>query len=112
MVSAFNRMVIGKYRFLETMGEGGESNPCYKPLFDETIDAPLPHKVEIDGTVKERRSTQSHTVDEHLTIGPARNFMAKAGDSDVTANENEKEADDNKKRSSTAALSELFQPPE
>ncbi|GMI26741.1 hypothetical protein TeGR_g10754 [Tetraparma gracilis] len=27
------RMVIGRYRLLETTGEGGESNPCVEPVF-------------------------------------------------------------------------------
>mmetsp|Transcript_16601 Transcript_16601/g.36867 ORF Transcript_16601/g.36867 Transcript_16601/m.36867 type:complete len:529 (-) Transcript_16601:42-1628(-) len=71
-----HRMVISKYRFLETMGEGGESNPCYKPLYDETIDAPLRHKVDIDGTITESRKLNiPHTVQESLTIGPGRNFL-------------------------------------
>ena len=75
-------MVISNYRFLETMGEGGESNPCYKPLYDETIDAPLRHTVGIDGTVTKRKILQSHTVNKHLTIGHVRNFEAVDGADD------------------------------
>lgn len=37
---AGHRMLVRKYRFLETTGEGGESNPCIAPLFDATVDAP------------------------------------------------------------------------
>lgn len=33
-----HRMVVSKYRFLETIGAGGTSNPCVDPLFDATID--------------------------------------------------------------------------
>mmetsp|Transcript_919 Transcript_919/g.1902 ORF Transcript_919/g.1902 Transcript_919/m.1902 type:complete len:202 (-) Transcript_919:67-672(-) len=100
-----HRMVIDKYRFLETMGEGGESNPCYKPLYDETIDAPLRHRVGIDGTVTERKSIQSHTVDKQMTIGSANNFLSQT----VAA-----AADDNAEtieKKSANTLSELFQPP-
>eukprot|EP00579_Thalassiosira_antarctica_P028207 CAMPEP_0202021182 /NCGR_PEP_ID=MMETSP0905-20130828/46319_1 /ASSEMBLY_ACC=CAM_ASM_000554 /TAXON_ID=420261 /ORGANISM="Thalassiosira antarctica, Strain CCMP982" /LENGTH=470 /DNA_ID=CAMNT_0048582983 /DNA_START=230 /DNA_END=1642 /DNA_ORIENTATION=+ len=102
-----HRMVISNYRFLETMGEGGESNPCYKPLYDETIDAPLRHTVGIDGTVTERKILQSHTVNEHLTIGHVRNFEGQAGAADAVDDSREK----NEKRNANA-LSELFQPPE
>jgi hypothetical protein len=35
-----HRMVISKFRFLETIGAGGESNPCVNPIFDETVAAP------------------------------------------------------------------------
>ena len=43
-----HRMVIKNFRFLETTGAGGESNPCFEPLFDETIDAPTPVEVTRD----------------------------------------------------------------
>ena len=33
-------MVVDRYRFLETVGAGGESDPCVSPFFDETILAP------------------------------------------------------------------------
>ena len=36
-----HRMLVHKFRFLETTGAGGDSNPCVKPLFDETMVAPL-----------------------------------------------------------------------
>ncbi len=35
-----HRMVVDRYRFLETIGAGGESDPCVDPIFDETIMAP------------------------------------------------------------------------
>ena len=90
-------MVISNYRFLETMGEGGESNPCYKPLYDETIDAPLRHTVGIDGTVTKRKILQSHTVNKHLTIGHVCNFSVQGGDVDA--------ADDSRdKRKSTVQM--------
>ena len=40
-----HRMLINKFRFLETTGAGGESNPCVEPLFEAIIDAPT--RVEI-----------------------------------------------------------------
>ena len=36
-----HRMLVNKFRFVETTGEGGDSNPCKNPLFDFTIEAPL-----------------------------------------------------------------------
>lgn len=97
------RMLIGRFRFLETMGEGGESNPCYKPIYDEYIEAPKQHTVEIDGTVKERKTTKARKVSHNasLTIGPTNNFLGE-------------ELDDNgdEARPANTALSELFQPPE
>ena len=44
-----HRMVVGEYRFLETTGEGGESNPCVKPIYEEIIEAPRRHNVTRDG---------------------------------------------------------------
>jgi hypothetical protein len=35
-----HRMVVSKFRFVETVGAGGESNPCIDLIFYETIDAP------------------------------------------------------------------------
>lgn len=43
-----HRMLVHKFRFVETTGAGGDSNPCKNPLFDITIEAPLrvvPRKV-------------------------------------------------------------------
>ncbi|VEU45066.1 unnamed protein product [Pseudo-nitzschia multistriata] len=35
-----HRMLVHEFRFLETTGAGGDSNPCTSPLFDETMAAP------------------------------------------------------------------------
>ena len=37
---AGHRMFVHKFRFVEMTGEGGDSNPCTNPLFDETMAAP------------------------------------------------------------------------
>ena len=101
-----HRMVVEKYRFLETMGEGGESNPCYRPIYDEIIQAPLKHTVGIDGSVEEKRiHSTPHQVDGNLTYGRAslatdRNFISESADED-TENTMKK----------TATLSDLFEPP-
>jgi hypothetical protein len=97
-----HRMVISKYRFIETMGEGGESNPCFKPVYDETIDAPIRHKVKIDGKVSE---TSKLHPQENLTIGATRNFMT-----DSIDNNNKQNGMGHKRVSSD--LMDLFQPPE
>ena len=36
-----HRMLIHRFRFVETTGEGGDSNPCKNPRFDTTLEAPL-----------------------------------------------------------------------
>ena len=103
-----HRMVINQYRFLETMGEGGESNPCYKPLFEEVIDAPLRHKVGIDGTITESKKLHVPGAIEHkesLTIGPGRNFLS--GQMSGGDGEEEQEGGEIKN-----TLSQLFEPPE
>jgi hypothetical protein len=66
-----HRMVIDRYRFLETTGAGGESNPCPEPLFDETVEAPT--RVFMDGV----RTTEmdlhvSKNVESSSTIGAIR----------------------------------------
>ena len=48
---AGHRMVISKFRFLETTGQGGESNPCVGPIFEETMDAPSRVVVDAVGQV-------------------------------------------------------------
>ena len=110
-----HRMVIDRYRFLETMGEGGESNPCYKPLYDETINAPVRHVVDIDGSIKEKKSLQSASkvADQHLTIGPAHNFLGQLDESVRSCAEDEQEDTAGAEKSSgTSALTDLFRPPE
>ena len=37
---AGHRMLAHKFRFLETTGAAGDSNPCCEPLFDESMVAP------------------------------------------------------------------------
>lgn len=45
---AGHRMIVHRFRFLETRGKGGDSNPCVAPIFDETMDAPT--RVTVDAT--------------------------------------------------------------
>lgn len=78
-------MVVSRYRFLESMGEGGESNPCVNPIFDEYIDAPVKCKVEIDGDVAVEDGMGGVVISSvdglqmtknyRATIGPGRNFV-------------------------------------
>ncbi|KAL7459993.1 hypothetical protein ACHAXS_000480 [Conticribra weissflogii] len=79
-------MVVSRYRFLESMGEGGESNPCVNPIFDEYVDAPVRCKVEIDGDVAVDEDGMGGVgiggLDDlrrkenyRATIGPNRNFV-------------------------------------
>jgi hypothetical protein len=56
-----HRMVVGKFRFIETGGAGGESNPCKNPLYDETILAPSRLKTSKSGEVSE-------TTNLHLRV--------------------------------------------
>ena len=65
-----HRMVVSKFRFLETTGAGGESNPCVEPIFDETIDAPI--RVEVTGAagvIETRDLHDAKNVESHATIG-------------------------------------------
>jgi hypothetical protein len=65
-----HRMVVSKFRFLETTGAGGESNPCVAPLFDETIDAPVRVEVSMDGEIIENRDLHAaKNVERSATIG-------------------------------------------
>lgn len=67
------------------------------------------HTVDNDGTVTERKSLQSpsHAVDQHLTIGPARNFIYQTTNtSDNTASEGGEE-----KKVANTTLPDLFPPP-
>lgn len=96
-----HRMLIDQYRFLETMGEGGESNPCFRPIYDETIRAPVRHNVGLTGAITEDKGVVQ-VAEGQRTIGPARNFM------------NEKETEDVhtlESGSSGSALVDLFRPP-
>jgi hypothetical protein len=65
-----HRMIISKYRLVETTGAGGESNPCVAPLFDETIDAPVRVEVSVDGEIIENRDLHAaKNVERSATIG-------------------------------------------
>ena len=97
------------------MGEGGESNPCFNPLYDEIIDAPLQHRVKIDGSVEERKSLHDHSADDEHdqrrgTIGPANNFL----NENVVEVDNKDEEEDviMEKKGTTNTLSDLFKPPD
>jgi len=48
-----HRLVVSKYRFLETTGAGGESNPCIDPIFDEYVEAPPRIQVQENGIIDE-----------------------------------------------------------
>lgn len=99
-----HRMVVDKYRFIETMGEGGESNPCYKSIYDEIIEAPSRHAVHIDGTVESKNTMVGSAVAEnHTTIGPTGNFWG-----EVATPAASNDAPD---KSSGATLAALFEPP-
>jgi len=65
-----HRMVVSKFRFLETTAAGGESNPCVDPIFDETIEAPPRIEVAVHGAISE--TTDLHAaknVERSVTIG-------------------------------------------
>ena len=65
-----HRMVVSKFRFLETTGEGGESNPCKAPIFDEYVEAPPRVEVGISGLIEQTLDLHSEKlVDRSATIG-------------------------------------------
>lgn len=63
-----HRMVVDRYRFLETTGAGGESDPCVDPLFDETIMAPK-RVLMNGGHASEMDLHTSKKVEASATIG-------------------------------------------
>lgn len=63
---AGHRMLVHKYRFLETTGKGGDSNPCTEPLFDETIVAPTKISVDTSGNVRPLSSLQASEMKTNL----------------------------------------------
>jgi hypothetical protein len=67
-----HRMVIHSYRFIETTGRGGESNPCRQPNFDETILAP-PRVTVQQGAVLEVNDFSKQVV-TNATIGAPPNL--------------------------------------
>jgi len=64
-----HRMVVSKFRFLETTGAGGESNPCVQPIFDETIDAPIRVDYTDAGIVENRDLHATKNPERCSTIG-------------------------------------------
>ncbi|GAX15173.1 hypothetical protein FisN_12Lh123 [Fistulifera solaris] len=63
-----HRMVVDRYRFLETIGAGGESDPCVDPIFDETVMAPT--RVYMNGgQASEVDLHASKKVESSATIG-------------------------------------------
>jgi hypothetical protein len=65
-----HRMVVSRFRFLETTGAGGESNPCVAPIFDEYVEAPERVEVGINGELQ--RTMDLHTakiIERRGTIG-------------------------------------------
>lgn len=75
---AGHRMVISKYRFLETIGAGGESNPCIRPIFDETILAPIQVQACERGNLSEKHFVTSdlnkNGLNKSSTIGHVGTF--------------------------------------
>jgi hypothetical protein len=94
-----HRMVVSKFRFLETTGAGGESNPCVEPIFDETIDAPIRVEVTGVGVIENCDLHAAKTVDHHVTIGAIANA---AGWGTVVGLFDEPPTNDEEKRSSSA----------
>ena len=70
---------VSKFRFLETTGAGGESNPCTDPIFDETIESPIRVEVGIDGAMTEQRDLHvGNSVERSSTIGALPNIPSRA----------------------------------
>lgn len=70
MLFEFVLYFLPKFRVLETTGEGGESNPCIAPIFDEIVEAPPRVEIGINGDIQ--RTIDLHTakiVDRSATIG-------------------------------------------
>mmetsp|Transcript_24144 Transcript_24144/g.57090 ORF Transcript_24144/g.57090 Transcript_24144/m.57090 type:complete len:603 (+) Transcript_24144:258-2066(+) len=66
---AGHRMVINKFRFLETVGEGGESNPCVRPIFDETVQAPPRVRIGVTGEIEQDYSSRPSPTSSGTTSG-------------------------------------------
>jgi hypothetical protein len=65
-----HRMVVSKFRFLETTGCGGESNPCCAPIFDESMEAPSRVHVDRAGAPSEIENMHVQIVNEaSWTVG-------------------------------------------
>lgn len=68
-----HRMMVRKFRFLETQGKGGESNPCVDPIFDETVEAP-PKIVQrsTSGETQGSGGANNNTIGANLEFPPRR----------------------------------------
>ena len=65
-----HRMVVSKFRFVEMSGEGGESDPCVAPIFDEFVDAPSRVEVGITGEIQQSNDLHApKVVERSATIG-------------------------------------------
>jgi hypothetical protein len=106
-----HRMVISKFRFLETGGAGGESNPCKDPLYDETMLAPSRFKTSKSGEVSETTNLHLRVEDpsSSRTVGAiVRNHVSRpsltglfAADA-ASASDEESSADGSTSRSSSS----------
>ena len=87
---AGHRMVVSKFRFLETTGQGGESNPCIGPIFDETMEAPSRVVVDATGQVNVLAPHETYNLpnipnpglyeeSRHATIGALPDFNTTGG---------------------------------
>jgi len=69
-----HRMVVKEFRFLETTGAGGESNPCIAPIADESIEAPVRVAATETGIVENNDLHTTKVVDSSATIGAVSTF--------------------------------------
>jgi hypothetical protein len=88
---AGHRMYVHKFRFVETTGEGGDSNPCVGPIFDETMVAPTKIVVDATGNIHRtsnflqstisRDNMAAMTIEERnaLTTGAVKAFTSGGG---------------------------------
>ncbi|CAJ1932059.1 unnamed protein product [Cylindrotheca closterium] len=72
-----HRMVVKEFRFLETTGAGGESNPCIAPITDATIEAPVRVQMTETGIVENHDLHTAKKVDTNATIGAVGGFHGK-----------------------------------
>jgi hypothetical protein len=95
-------MLIHKYRFVETTGEGGDSNPCVKPLFDVTMAAPPKAAPKGGGRTGRKEDMLSNADRNALTTGQVHSQRYTLADArDVTTST----------ISAKKAMEGLFEPP-
>jgi hypothetical protein len=84
-----HRMVISSFRVIETIGAGGESNPCVNPIFDETIHAPVRVEVVASSGMMEQADLHAtrKEVDQHATVGGMRHRKVSSRGDIVNLNE-------------------------